>query len=266
MTNLLKALKRSVLQSLARRDERRILGGKDTVELDDFGASLVHPDAYYAAAHRFFHGQFHPELRTHRDFFRQERRGFGEDAFHVMWWLLLSKSRPASFLEIGVYRGQILSLAALAARLEGYPCEVHGISPLSRAGDSVSTYLDLDDYETDIRSHFQHFALPEPRLIKALSNEPAAVRHIQGRLWDVIYIDGCHDEEVCRADWELCSGAVAPGGLIVLDDSGLGTDYHPPRFASGGHPGPSAVAAQIDHTMFTEILQVGHNRVLRRIR
>ncbi|MFM7181445.1 MAG: hypothetical protein ACKO2G_08280, partial [Verrucomicrobiales bacterium] len=95
MTSILKSLKRSVLQSLARRDERRILNGKDTVKLGEFRASLVQPDSYYAAAHRFFHGQLCPELRAHRAYFRQENRGFGEDAFHTMWWLLLQRLRPA---------------------------------------------------------------------------------------------------------------------------------------------------------------------------
>jgi hypothetical protein len=53
--------------------------------------------------------------------------------------------------------------------------------------------------------------------------------------------------------------------VIVLDDSALGTAYRPPAFASGGHPGPSRVAAEIDRTGFREILRVGHNRTFRRV-
>lgn len=263
MPSPIKCLKRSIWLALARRDERRVMEARDGIDLECMESSLEQPDAYYGAAHRFFHYRIHPDLRAHRTYFKQEQRGFGEDAFHVMWWSLLKKWKPASFLEIGVYRGQVLSLVALIARIEGYPCEVHGISPLTRAGDSVSTYPDLD-YGADIRGHFNHFRLPDPQLIKAFSTDPEATRHVRSRLWDVIYIDGCHDEEICRADWELCSDSLAPGGLIVLDDSGLGTGYHPPRFASGGHPGPSAVAAEIDRSQFSEILQVGHNRVFRR--
>jgi hypothetical protein len=44
-------------------------------------------------------------LREPRHYFNQCRRGFGEDAFHAMWFLLFRQFRPVSFLEIGVYRG-----------------------------------------------------------------------------------------------------------------------------------------------------------------
>ena len=55
--------------------------------------------------------------------------------------------------------------------------------------------------------------------------------------------------------------AIKPGGIIILDDSGLSTSYRPPAFATGGHPGPSRLASGIDPGQFQEILQVGHNRV-----
>ena len=84
-------------------------------------------------------------------------------------------------------------------------------------------------------------------------------------MWDIIYIDGNHDYDVVKADWALCSEAVAVGGLIVLDDSGLSTTYQPPAFATAGHPGPSKLAAEIDRSRYEEILQVGHNRVFRRL-
>src|SRR3990170_7536682 len=64
------------------------------------------------------------EVREHRKYFRQEQRGFGEDAFHAMWWLLLREFRPQLCLEIGVYRGQVISLWALISQILHYPCEV----------------------------------------------------------------------------------------------------------------------------------------------
>jgi len=54
-------------------------------------------------------------------------------------------------------------------------------------------------------------------------------------------------------------------GLIVLDDSALETAYRPPFFAKKGLPGPSRLAAEIDKSIFREILMVGHNRVFQRI-
>jgi hypothetical protein len=263
---LLKYIKRSVLIALAKMDKCRVLqrSKMDAIKLDDFALSLVDSSAYYSQTYCSFHRELPEPLRNHRQYFRQENRGFGEDAFHTMWWLLLQRLRPASFLEIGIYRGQTLSLAALISRVGKFPCEIHGISPFSDAGDSVSEYDDRVDYLPDVIHHFDHFSLPHPTLLKAYSTDPEAVALIKSRKWDCIYIDGNHDYEVVASDWKICADNVRSGGCIVLDDSGLDTAYRPPRFATGGHPGPSKVASEIDRNAFTEILQVGHNRVFQR--
>ncbi len=230
----------------------------------DFAASIEDPDAFYRRAFQDFHRQLPQELRDHRAYFQVERRGFGEDAFHTMWSLLFHTFPPSSFLEIGVYRGQVLSLVALLAKLAGKNCPVTGISPFSSVGDSVSVYRGGLDYREDTLKNFRHFGLPEPNLVEAYSTDPKAVAEIEASSWDMIYIDGNHDYEIVVKDWEVCSRCVAPGGIIVLDDSGLTTSYHPPAFATAGHPGPSRLASEIKDGGFAEILQVGHNRVFRR--
>jgi hypothetical protein len=153
----------------------------------------------------------------------------------------------------------------LLSRLNQQPCEVQGISPFSSLGDSVSRYERRVDYWADTLANFDHFGLPHPQLLKAYSTDAAARERIASRHWSGIYIDGNHDYEVAKADWNACSAAVAKGGVIVLDDAALGTAYRPPAFAFGGHPGPSRLAAEIDRTSFREILQVGHNRVFQRV-
>ena len=263
---VLKQVKRLALTTLARVSEHRVLSerGLDQIDPQDFRLSLLRPGDYYRRAHRYFHLELKEDIRTHRLYFRQERRGFGEDAFHTMWWFLLKRFRPSNFLEIGVYRGQTLSLAALISRDQGFGCDVHGISPLSAVGDSVSEYIERIDYKPDVFSHFDHFSLPHPTLLRAYSTDPEALAHVGSRFWDMIYIDGNHDYEVVAKDWATCSVHVRPGGCIVLDDSALGSNYHPPFFATAGHQGPSKVAAEVDPEAFTEILQVGHNRVFLR--
>lgn len=229
-----------------------------------FSTSLADPTAYYQSAFVDFHRQAPQAIRDHRHYFSQQRRGFGEDAFHTMWWRLASEFRPTNFLEIGVYRGQVISLVALLAKLEGIDCKVTGISPFSPAGDSVSTYLSNLDYYQDTLENFRHFDIGEPKLLKAYSTDHVAVDLIESQTWDMIYIDGNHDYAIVLKDWQHCSQAIKPGGVIVLDDSGLGTAYKPPAFATGGHPGPSKLAGEIDPALFEEILQVGHNRVFQR--
>ena len=261
--NILKSTKGALCQWRSDRAKSRLAATPTDPALDpnDFSVSLRDPDGYYRRSFQDFHCHIPAELRAHRQYFSVEGRGFGEDAFHTMWWRLVRAFQPQSFLEIGVFRGQTTSLVSLLAQLERLKCEVYGISPFTPAGDAVSKYDEKPNYYEDTLLNFRHFKLPQPHLLKAYSTDQAALELIASKPWDMIYIDGNHDYDVVLKDWEACSQAVRRGGIIVLDDSGLSTCYKPPVFATGGHPGPSQLASEIDPLLFEEILQVGHNRV-----
>lgn len=243
---------------------RSFHGNPLEVPLQKWAASLKEPTEFYLRCFHYFHTKLPDSLRNHREYFTQENRGFGEEAFHVMWFLIFGEFKPKAFLEIGVYRGQTLSLASLLQRQFNIDGFVAGISPFSNAADAVSKYKKSVAYYEDTLKNFAHFQLPAPVLIKAFSTDPEAAAFVKRQQWDCVYIDGNHDYPVARADWELCAAAIKPGGLIVLDDSAMGTDYHPPIFATPGHPGPSQVASEVDPTQFAEILRVGHNRVFQK--
>jgi hypothetical protein len=181
-----------------------------------------------------------------------------------MWWMIFSEFHPAHFLEIGVYRGQTLSLAALLHANLSIEGRVTGISPFTSVGDMVSNYRKDVNYLEDTLKNFAHFKLPKPELIKAFSTDSIAVERIVASQWDCVYIDGNHDHDVAVQDWQRCAAALKAGGIIVLDDAALGTSYQAPSFASAGHPGPSRLASEINSKEFTEILRVGHNRVFRK--
>ncbi len=237
-----------------------------SLERGSWQQSLKEPTAFYFECLRYFYQELPPEIRTHRRYFRENGRGFGENPFHVMWFLLFREFKPSNFLEIGVFRGQTISLSALCARLLNVRCEIHGISPFSPAGDAVSRYRTDVDYFEDTLANFDHFGLAHPHLLKAYSTDGTATELVSSRVWDMIYIDGNHDYEVAKKDWELCSNHIKGGGVIVLDDSALTTSFHPPAYAATrGHPGPSQLAQEIDRSTFKEILQVGHNRVFQKI-
>ena len=269
LTSLFGFLRSRLWQVRIRFAKRKLLAAGEPSTLDvavnDWPRSLNDPTGFYIDCFRYFHLSLPSELRAHRRYFERGARGFGEDAFHVMWFLIFRQFRPADFLEIGVYRGQTLSLAGFLARLLKIQCATYGISPFSAAGDSVSEYRTGIDYFADTQTNFVHFGLPEPFLLKAFSTDQTALDLIKSHSWDCIYIDGNHDYEIAKADWNNCSASVKPGGLIVLDDAGLGTSFKPTIFASNGHFGPSRVAAEIDSRRFKEILQVGHNRVFQKI-
>ena len=57
----------------------------------DWERSLSDPTGFYLDCFRYFHQRLPAELREHRSYFCQERRGFNEDAMHVMWHLLFQE-------------------------------------------------------------------------------------------------------------------------------------------------------------------------------
>jgi predicted O-methyltransferase YrrM len=240
----------------------------------DFSVRLTFSDAVkkyedrntlYAYMHHYLIHLAPDAIREHRRYYSQNGRGYGEDAFHAMWWMLLQEYKPKLALEIGVYRGQVTSLMGLVATMCQYDCEVHGISPFSPAADGVSSYRDDVDYLQDTLASNRLFGLPDPFFLQVLSTDAAAIKHIKSRKWDLIYIDGNHDYEVVLNDYDVCCNALAEGGLLVMDDSSLYTDYAPPRFAFAGHPGPSRVAQERAFKDLRFLGGVGHNNVFMRI-
>ena len=211
--------------------------------------------------HHYFSHSLDDEIKSHRIYYKQDQRGFGEDAFHAMWFTLLNEFRPTKCLEIGVYRGQVISLWSLISRRFGFETDIHGIAPFTPSGDQVSVYLRNIDYHVDVLSHHRHFGLKAPSLIKAFSTDDIAINHIQSSRWDLIYIDGSHDYDVALADYQLCKEQLAQGGLLVMDDSSLYSDYKAPMFSFAGHPGPSRVVQDFAMKELRFIGAVGHNNV-----
>ena len=226
--------------------------------------SLQDPTRYYKNCVRYFYQAAPRYLVDHRHYFSRESRGFGEAAFHVMWAALFSIFKPSSFLEIGVYRGQTLSLAALCSRELSFPARVCGISPFTSAADSVSKYSNQVNYYDDTLKNFAFFQLSAPQLVRGLSTDPDVWKQVMHHKWDMVYIDGNHDYEVAKSDFTNCSKVLSSRGIIVLDDSGLFTRYQAPPFSTPGHVGPSTLAQEISAFGFQELIQVGHNRVFQK--
>ena len=76
-----------------------------------------------------------------------------------MWYELIKEYKPKNMLEIGVYRGQVISLWALIAKELNMRCEIHGISPFTSAGDEVSVYISNINYYEDVINNFNHFLI-----------------------------------------------------------------------------------------------------------
>ena len=73
-------------------------------------------------------------LGAHRRHIEQHKLGFGDAAFHAMWLRLLDNARrrfgTVRALEIGVFKGQVISLWALIAKRWHMDIQISAITPL----------------------------------------------------------------------------------------------------------------------------------------
>ena len=73
-------------------------------------------------------------LKNHRDFIESKNLGFGDRAFTYMWFLILNyvkdKNLNGNLLEIGVFKGQIISLWSLISKQIDLDSNIIGITPL----------------------------------------------------------------------------------------------------------------------------------------
>ena len=231
------------------------------LNIKDLSSKYITRNERYNYMHHFFWNMAPNWLRVHRKYFSENQRGFGEDAFHAMWFSLFREFRPINILEIGVYRGQTLSLFQLLSNKFNINSEIHGISPFSSSGDNVSTYLSDLNYFNDVLENFKNFNLSNPILHVGYSTDLNMVEVIHSKFWDLIYIDGNHDYEVVKADVNNCVKYLNSGGLLVLDDSSLFTDYKPSFYSTAGHLGPSKIAEEINLNDYIELCSIGHNRI-----
>ena len=79
---------------------------------------------------------------------------------------------------------------------------------------------------------------------------------------NLIYIDGNHDYEVVKSDFELSMKNLSNDGFIVIDDSSLYFDFQQKKYGGfTGHPGPSKVAKDIAMEKTRFFGAVGHNNI-----
>lgn len=196
-----------------------------------------------------------PVLKTYRDWIEEKIFGFGERSFLHMWKLLIKEIPKPYFLEIGVFRGQVLGLI----RMLSPDAYITGITPLD-ATDGHWT----SDYAADIKLLHDTFNLKQPRIIKGLSTDADVIAEASQQQYDIIYIDGGHSYEVAKHDVYVYSGLVKVGGYLVIDDCS-----HKYKLPEGYFKGIESVSKAVDELLpnkyYTEILNVMHNRIFKRI-
>ena len=228
-------------------------------------------------------------LKSHRDYIEQNSLGFGDRAFHYMWFLLLdyvARNVPSPhLLEIGVYKGQVISLWSLISMHKNIPTQVHGVSPLSGSRvrpkgiwdrllrKALRSYRELassanlyanEDYKATIMSLYDHFALDFSKvdLIKGYSSDEEIIEGVRRHgPFAMVYIDGDHRFEAVASDIRNYAPLVCGKGFLVIDDASCNL---PGTMFWKGHQSVSDACEFIDTGEFKNVLNVGHNRIFQR--
>jgi hypothetical protein len=231
-----------------------------------------------------------PLLARHRKHIETHKLGFGDPAFHYLWRLLLEESvrrfAHPRCLEIGVFKGQVISLWALLGRECGLPIELHAVTPLqgnpapppnfwrklrcrfsSRFREQMENgnFYPVDDYEACIRRLFADFDLRWEDVIlwRGFSNDPDLLARMPGeKQLHVVYVDGDHTYNGACGDLHNFAPRIAPGGWLVMDDAAC--DLPGTAFWKG-HPAVSRASQLLPELGFKNVLNIGHNRVFERI-
>jgi cephalosporin hydroxylase len=155
------------------------------------------------------------ELKAYRDWIEANAFGFGERCFLWMWNEIVKKMpQEFTFMEIGVFRGQILAIVSLLAERHGKKVRRIGITPLDTSDGHWES-----DYEADIiRLHDVFNIKDDYELIRLDSTNPNAIKLASQNPPDVLYIDGGHTYEVVKSDLTHYLPILKVGGTLVIDD------------------------------------------------
>ena len=204
-----------------------------------------------------------PALKAHRDYVEKHVYGFGERAFHWLWKLIVDEQpKDFRFLEVGVYKGQILSLVRLLAPR----ADITGVTMLSNfSGLGKFPPFPDGDYRQHIVDLHEHFNQPMPTLVVGDSTNAVVQEQALDRgPFDVVYVDGCHEYEYVMNDLAFYPTLLKSGGLLVVDDSACFMKQ-PWGYFQGIEDVSLAVRAVIEtDPQYEHLLAVMHNRVWRK--
>lgn len=212
-----------------------------------------------------------PELKAHRDFVEKNGYGFGDRSFHWMWRLIVDQMpSDFNFIEVGVFKGQVVSLLRLLTMMASKTSMITGVTPLSSTTGVTGKFPKGPeaDYMKCIKDLHAHFNLPfsEDQIIVGDSTSKEAQSQAAARgPFDVVYIDGCHEYDFVVKDLLFYGGIVKRGGYLVVDDSSNFLNMY-----WGSFPGIEDVSRAVRDTIegkpeWKHVMAVMHNRIFRRV-
>jgi hypothetical protein len=226
-----------------------------------------------------------PCLSAHRHYIEENKLGFGDAAFHAMWLRLLENAYrrfgTVRALEIGVFKGQVISLWALIGKHWKLNVQISAISPLagqplpkSRLANLIRRGFDPrfreqlrnanfyadDDYAGIIKRLFERFAVDYDavKMYQGYSTDRRILDLMAKSTFHVVYVDGDHTLKGALHDFKVFGTKVVSGGWLVADDASCAL---PGSAFWKGHEAVSHAAEILPTIGFRNILNVGHNRI-----
>lgn len=230
-----------------------------------------------------------PHLRAHRRHVEQNKLGFGDAAFHAMWLRLLDSAHrrfgTVRALEIGVFKGQVISLWALIGKHWNMDIRISAITPLSgqpmprsRFIRKVRSCLDPnfreklrnanfhpeDDYAGAIKKIFERFDVDYDAVnfYQGYSTDPQILKSVADATFHIVYIDGDHTFAGAFHDFTVFGPKVVQGGWLVADDAGSSL---PGTVFWKGLEAVSRATNVLPDIGFRNVLNIGHNRIYERV-
>jgi hypothetical protein len=253
----------------------------------DYNNTAAHNDAVFQQLSELTWAD--PNLSAHRRHIEQNKLGFGDAAFHAMWLRLLDHASrrfgTVRALEIGVFKGQVISLWGVIAKQFEMDLQICAITPLSgqplprsklatwlRARFDRSFREELNngnfyaqaDYLNIITQLFERFDLNinSISLHRGYSTDPHILERVANSTFHIIYVDGDHTFQGALHDFKVFGPKIVKGGWLVADDAGCSL---PGTAFWKGHEAVSHAAELLPDMGFRNILNVGHNRVYERV-
>lgn len=194
--------------------------------------------------------------------------GYGELAFSWNWKLLIdSMPNTFKFLEIGVYKGRVLSQIGFLANRTKKEASIYGITPLTNAGDKYSVYNNYD-YLNEIYKNYNYskYNPNNLKIIKGFSQDKDVIEIAnESAPYDIIFIDGSHDYNDVVEDLKNYTKNLKINGYLIMDDASLYIKNPYGKFL--GHPDVSKAAIEImdKDPNFIALYAIGHDRVWQKI-